>query len=115
MTIGQIVLQGMLGLKREPIANALMLPLTIGTIVFQFYVKQQHFRMTQFLPTMQAIKTDHRYARDTDYSFVEGKFVQPELRVREKFPENGNDADYRSFSGKDEENMDDSTQRQGNA
>ncbi|CAJ1962995.1 unnamed protein product [Cylindrotheca closterium] len=115
MTIGQIVLQGMLGLKKQPIANALMLPLTIATILFQIYVKQQHFLMTQYLPTRQAIRADERNSGSEDYSFVQGKFVQPELRVREKYPENGNEEDYRNLTGKDEENMDlDDTVKKGN-
>mmetsp|Transcript_41542 Transcript_41542/g.100007 ORF Transcript_41542/g.100007 Transcript_41542/m.100007 type:complete len:923 (-) Transcript_41542:1031-3799(-) len=115
MTIGQIVLQGMLGLKKQPIANALMLPLTIATILFQIFVKQQHFLMTQYLPTREAIGADHRYSNNEDFSFVEGKFVQPELREREKFPDNGNEEDIRAFTAKDEENMDDKKVEDENA
>ena len=111
MTIGQIVLQGMLGLKKQPIANALMLPLTIATILFQIYVKQQHFLMTQYLPTRHAIGADERHSKNEDFSFVQGQFVQPEFRVREKYPENGNEEDYRNLTGKDEENMDETVKK----
>lgn len=110
MIIGQITLLGMIGLKKSPIASAMMIPLIVATLLFTYYIHQQHFRMTESLPARDAMYYDHKCDNaDLDFEFVKGMYVQPELREKEKFPENGNDSDYGSPSNteRDEENMGD--------
>jgi hypothetical protein len=108
MIIGQITLLGMIGLKKSPIASAMMAPLLISTLLFSYYIKQQHFRMTESLPARDAMFSDHKYDHANEgYEFAKDKYLQPELREREKFPENGNESDYGSPSNteRDEENV----------
>ena len=39
---------GMLALKKSAIATTLMIPLLVGTILFSNYIKQEHFRVTNY-------------------------------------------------------------------
>jgi hypothetical protein len=108
MIFGQVTLLGMIGLKKSPIASAMMIPLLIITLLFTYYIHQEHFRMTESLPAQDAMNFDHKYEHaNEDFEFVKDKYIQPELREREKFPENGNESDYGSPSNteRDEENV----------
>eukprot|EP00980_Cylindrotheca_fusiformis_P002691 scaffold627_cov125-Cylindrotheca_fusiformis.AAC.8 len=104
MFFGQITLLGMIGLKKSPIASGMMIPLLVITGLFTIYIRKQHFRMTESLPARDAMFCDSKYEyANEDFDFVMDKYIQPELREREKFPENGDPADYRGSSN-DEEN-----------
>jgi hypothetical protein len=108
MIFGQVTLLGMIGLKKSPIASAMMIPLLIITFLFSYYIKQEHFRMTESLPARDAMLSDDKYEHaNEDFEFVKDKYIQPEFREREKFPENGNESDYGSPNNteRDEENV----------
>lgn len=51
----------------------------IITVLFNFYIRQQHFRVAAYLPTRECFKEDLRRDDDFDFSFVNGAYVQPPL------------------------------------
>jgi hypothetical protein len=65
-----------------------MVPLIIITVLFNFYIRQQHFRVTENLASRECLKTDLQNP-NLDLSFVKGAFVQPELQ--DVIPENPSD------------------------
>jgi hypothetical protein len=64
-----------------------MIPLIIITILFNAYIRQQHFRVTENLASRECLKTDLQNS-SIDLSFVKGAYVQPELQAKDVFPEN---------------------------
>jgi hypothetical protein len=81
---------GLLALKKAGIASILMFPLIIITVLFNAYIRQQHFRVTENLTSRECLKTDlQNSGHDFDLSFVKDAYVQPELHV---FPENLSDS-----------------------
>jgi hypothetical protein len=90
MIIAQVTMVGLLALKKAAIASALMFPLLIITILFTYYINQKHFLMTEFLPTRECLVIDSKRNCEgqMDFSFVRGKYVQPEFREKEVLPEN---------------------------
>jgi hypothetical protein len=78
---------GLLALKKAGIASILMFPLLIITVLFNAYIKQQHFRVTENLTSRECLKTDLQKS-SLDLSFVKGAYVQPELQAKDVFPEN---------------------------
>ena len=90
MIIAQVTMVGLLALKQAAIASALMFPLFVITILFTYYIHQKHFLMTEFLPTRECLAIDLKNNCEglMDFSFVRGKYVQPELREKEELPEN---------------------------
>ena len=50
------------------------------TALFSVYIHQQHFRVAKFLPTRNALREDLRRV-DDDISFLQGAYLQPELRA----------------------------------
>jgi hypothetical protein len=72
---------GLLALKKAGIASILMFPLIIITILFNAYIRQQHFRVTENLTSRECLKTDlQNSSLDFDLSFVKDAYVQPELQ-----------------------------------
>jgi calcium permeable stress-gated cation channel len=90
MIMAQVTLVGVLALSKSAVASAMMIPLLIITILFTVYINQQHFAMTEHLPAKDALMADLRYTaeREMDYDFLKDKYIQPELREREVWPEN---------------------------
>ena len=89
MIIAQVTIVGMLALKQAAIASALMFPLLIITILFNFYIRQKHFEMTHHLPARDCLMMDLKNLSDgLNYSEIRGMYIQPELRERTKQPEN---------------------------
>lgn len=90
MIIAQVTMVGLLALKKAAIASALMFPLLVITILFTYYIHQKHFHMTEFLPTRECVEIDMKNNCEglMDFSFVRGKYIQPELREKEELPEN---------------------------
>jgi hypothetical protein len=67
-----------------------MFPLIIITVLFNAYIRQQHFRVTENLTSRECLKIDlQNSSLDFDLSFVKGAYVQPELQ--DVFPENLSD------------------------
>jgi hypothetical protein len=91
MIIAQITIVGMIALKQSFVAVILMIPLIVFTLLFNIYIKQQHFMYTNFLPAREAIVTDQNNmneAGDNFESLLRDKYIQPELREKEQLPEN---------------------------
>jgi hypothetical protein len=56
--------------------------------LFNAYIKQQHFKVTENLPSRECLRADLKNA-SLDFAFVKGEYVQPEMKAREPvFPEN---------------------------
>jgi hypothetical protein len=92
MIIAQVTMVGVLALSKSAVASSLMLPLLICTILLTIYINQQHFAMTEYLPAKDALLADLRHNADGEINvdFLKDKYVQPELRDREVWPENLN-------------------------
>jgi hypothetical protein len=83
-----LVVVGLLALKKSLIATPLMAPLIAITILFNAYIRQQHFRVAEYLPSREAIKADLQNGPDFDLSFASDAYLQEELREKVKLPEN---------------------------
>lgn len=78
---------GLLALKKSVVGVPLMIPLIVVTALFNTYMHQQHFRTAEFLPAQIGTLADRKNGPDMDLSFLRDAFVQPELQVKEAFPE----------------------------
>jgi len=97
MIMAQVTMLGVLALSKAVVASTMMFPLLITTVLFNIYINQQHFAMTEHLPIRDAQMADVRNQNDaqqgeegesTDFDFLKDKYIQPELRDREVWPEN---------------------------
>ena len=71
-----------MALKKAAIAVPLMTPLIVITVLFNSYVRQEHFRCAEVLPLNECLEID-RTRRGQHL----GKYVQEELREKQAFPE----------------------------
>ena len=95
MIMSQVTMLGVLALSKSAIASAMMIPLLIITVLFTFYINQQHFALTEHLPAKDALMVDLRNKNNNpggemNFDFLKDKYIQPELRDREVWPENLN-------------------------
>lgn len=90
MLVAEFTLLGVLSLKRATLAAPFMFPLIIVTILFNFYIRQQHFFVTGRLPSRNCLKQDIRnQSEEMNFDFVRGKYLQPALQSKEDaYPEN---------------------------
>lgn len=89
--IAEITIFGYLSLKKATLAVPLMIPLIVITILFNFYIRQRHFLVSQRLPSRTALKKDlqNQAKGPLDMSFVRRKYVQQALQSKESlYPEN---------------------------
>jgi len=49
------------------------------TVLFNLYIRQNHFRVARYLPTRECLKAD--LARDFSTIFERGAYVQPQLKA----------------------------------
>jgi hypothetical protein len=87
MFIGEVTIMGLLGLKKAASAVPLMVPLIVTTILFSTYINQQHFRVTENLPSRECIKHDLRNGPLFNMNLLKNAYLQPEMQVKEAFPE----------------------------
>jgi hypothetical protein len=89
MLIAQITLAGMFVLKKATYATPTLVPLMIITVLFNFYIRQEHFYVTNHLPTRECLLLDKKYHKegDKDHSFSQGKYLQPALHSKDIYPE----------------------------
>ena len=95
MIMAQVTMLGVLALNKSAIASSMMIPLLLITVLFTFYINQQHFDLTEYLPAKDALMVDLRnksnnHGGEVDFDFLKDKYIQPELRDREVWPENLN-------------------------
>jgi hypothetical protein len=103
-TLFVVAVAGLLALKKAGIASILMFPLIIITVLFNAYIRQQHFRVTENLTSRECLKTDLQNS-NLDLSFVKGAYVQPELQ--DVFPETPNDDRVMPFDSDNSEEQED--------
>lgn len=90
MLIAELTMLGYLGIKKAPISVFCYIPLVVITVLFMMYIGEQHYYVTQHLPTRDAIKRDlqNNAERPMDYDFVKEKYVQEALQERIVQPSN---------------------------
>lgn len=88
---------GLLASKQSFIATPLMVPLIVITILFNAYIRQQHFRVAEYLPSRECLKSDLQNGPAYDLSFTTGAYLQEELRYRKVYPENLPDENAREL------------------
>ena len=86
MLIAQFTIIGLLGLKKAGIAVPLMVPLIVLTFLFNGYIRQEHFRVAEFLPTNECLATDKARTDGVDMSKFQSSYLQDELRERTIIP-----------------------------
>lgn len=90
MMVSQVTIIGMLSLKRANFASIAMTPLFVCTVLFWYYVRQEHFQLAELLSVKECNKADLKHADEgVDWNFLRGKYVQPELQERIVLPGNG--------------------------
>ncbi|CAB9513971.1 CSC1-like protein ERD4 [Seminavis robusta] len=87
MLVAEIVIIGLLALKQSAVAAILVAPVIAVTMLFKSYINQRHFQSMECLPSHEC----HRKDISSDFYITESfedLYVQPELLVKEAFPEN---------------------------
>lgn len=82
MLIAQVTIFGLLGLKQAVIQTAVLVPLLIITVLFNSYIRQEHFKVAAYLPTGLCVEEDLRRDENFDFSFVHDAYVQPPLAAK---------------------------------
>jgi hypothetical protein len=89
--VAEFTVMGLLGIKKSPIAAALMFPLIIVTIFFVMYIKQKHLSQPEYLPARRCIIVDleNEELGQFDDSFVYRAYTHPDLKTdKEALPDN---------------------------
>jgi hypothetical protein len=87
-TLSNMTVVGLLASKQSFIATPLMVPLIVITILFNAYIRQQHFRVAEYLPSRECLKSDLQNGPNFDLSFTTGAYLQEELREKKVYPKN---------------------------
>lgn len=77
-----------MALKKAAIAVPLMTPLIVITVLFNAYIREEHFRVAEYLPSRESMKADLDNGVAPDLSFLKGAYLQEELRDTFSLPEN---------------------------
>lgn len=83
MIIAEVSLIGIFSLKESLLGTLSLIPLLLSTLVFSFYLNQRHFLVSMFLPSFLCTKCDMEYEGDTDYAFLQDKYVQYSLMAED--------------------------------
>ncbi len=88
--IAEATIVGFLAAKSSPVASALMIPLVGITILFNIYIRQKHFKATDFIPGCRCVEEDLKNNMDgpMDLRFISNHYLQPELRDKALYPRN---------------------------
>lgn len=90
MLVAEMTLIGIVSIKQGAIAASLMLPLVGATVFFLFYIHQQHFRVTHFVPSTLCKSSDIKNHATLDISFLNDQYLQPSMKEKELHPDNDN-------------------------
>lgn len=65
------------------------IPLIICTILFSLYVRQEHFHVTNHLPSEYCVEKDDENTQDgpMDYRFLKGAYLQAALKESARYPD----------------------------
>ena len=90
LIIAEVTIVGFLALKTAPVASSLMVPLLIITILFNIYIRQKHYAVTNFLSGCACVDADRKNNIDgpMDMRFISNQYKQPELRDKVLYPSN---------------------------
>ncbi|KAL7556777.1 hypothetical protein ACA910_005220 [Epithemia clementina (nom. ined.)] len=100
MLIAQVTIFGLLGLKKAAKQIPLFFPLPIITVLFNFYIRQMHFRVASYLPTDECLVEDTSLDESCDLSFLRGAYTQPQLTAeRNPIPEGNLEGVLRTTEG----------------
>ena len=86
LLIAEITIFGLLALKKSIFATPLMLPLIIITVIFQYYIGQEHWHTAARLPSQNCLRCDLRNERKS-LDDIASQYLQPELRDEHILPE----------------------------
>jgi len=100
MFLSEITLIGIIFLKLGFTAGLLLIPLIVISILFRSYINQQHFRVTEYVPSTLCSEADKANA---DLSFLNDQYLQPSLAEKTEFPENFSDNDMGKFNASKKE------------
>lgn len=106
MIVSELTLIGIVFLKLAFIPGVLLIPLIVCTFLFASYLKQQHFKVTEFVPSTICVAMDDKN-QDMELDFLKGQYKQSALTEKTVYPENftENEADvYRTQETMSEEN-----------
>ena len=85
--IAQFTLIGVMTIKQSVLSVTLLLPLLTITTLFSLYLEQQHYRVTNCLPSTICKHVDGMNEGKLDKSFLEGQYIQPALKAKILLPE----------------------------
>lgn len=92
MLISQVTLLGFLALKQAVGAGPFMLPLIGGTLLFNLYLRQEHYKVARFLTSddclSQDIEDEELESDIGEEADFHRQYVQPELRDKTLLPDN---------------------------
>ena len=88
MIVSEITLIGIIFLKQAFLPGVCLIPLIISSFLFLSYIKQQHFRVTEFVPSTLCSKTDKDNRELLDVSFLKDQYLQPAMKNKVEYPEN---------------------------
>lgn len=91
LVIAQVTLIGIMSIKNSALSSSLLVPLCWFTIFFSLYLEQQHYKVTNHLPSTICRKVDAMNHGKLDKSFLHGQYVQPALKQKILLPDNFDD------------------------
>lgn len=80
--IAEVTIAGLLGLKGGKVAAPMMIPLIVVTVLFSIYLRQEHYRVADYLPSRLCLKAD-KENEFLDLSFLTDAYLQPEMCDKE--------------------------------
>ena len=85
MIISELTVLVLLGIKGSPLGSTLMIPLVVITMLFNIYVKKQHFATAEILPGDKCLKVEMEHAQDgedfdIDY-LLKDAYKHPDLKA----------------------------------
>jgi hypothetical protein len=87
MIVSELTLIGIVFLKLAFIPGVLLIPLIVCTFLFASYLKQQHFKVTEYVPSTVCVAVD-RKNQNMDLDFLKGQYKQSALTETIVYPEN---------------------------
>jgi len=96
MFVSEFTLIGIVFLKEAFIPGVLLIPLIVCTFLFTSYIKQQHFLVTEHVPSTLCTAVD-KANKHTDLGFLEDKYLQPALAVKTEYPDNSSSEDTMAY------------------
>jgi hypothetical protein len=88
MILSEITLIGIIFLKQAFIAGISLFPLIGCTVLFTSYIRKQHFRVTEYVPSTLCSRIDKNNKETLDMSFLKDSYLQNALKEKLEFPYN---------------------------